>query len=310
MVGLKELPYYLSSYLHGHKKMKAETLFAEMNKRLNEGNPFVAGKIGGFELWAMRVAEFGYDGEYASAYEKLCNNAGFFANKSDQEQLYFEGKQNLKDRSICHNIEKYSSLMKDAIADVDYLIRWQYPKEEYFIRRYCKKDIKDIDWLGVIYQNMPFGTVLRGRKVLVITPFAEAVEAQYKRRKLIYSEDYLPEFGLATYKAVQTIAGSKDPRFGNWFEALDFMCKEVRELDFDIALVGCGAYSLPLCSAIKRSGKSAVHMGGDVQLLFGIMGKRWEDNPLVQSMKTEYWIYPSKGDVPENADKVEDACYW
>lgn len=319
MVGLKELPYYLSSYLHGHSKMKPEALFDEMKKRLDDGNPFVGGKIGGFELWAMRVAEFGYDGEYAAAYEKLCNNAGFFANdenrlgsaeKSYGESVYNEDNQNFEAGTIKRNIKAYSSRMKDVITDVDYLIRWQYPKEEYFIERYCSKDLKDIDWLGVTYQDKPFGTVLRGRKLLVITPFAEAVESQYARRELVYSDDYLPEFELMTYKAVQTIAGNRDPRFENWFEALDFMCKEVTKIDFDIALVGCGAYSLPICSAIKRSGKSAIHMGGDVQLLFGIMGKRWEDNSFVQSMKNEYWIYPPKGDVPKNADKVEDACYW
>ena len=280
--------------------MKPEALFTEMKKRLDEDKPFVAGKIGGFELWAMRVAEFGYANEYSAAYEKLCNNAGFFA----------EDGNTTGDDSIRCNIENYSARMLDVITDMDYLIRWQYPKEEYFVRRYCSKSLKDIDWLGVTYQDSPFGTVLRGRKVLVITPFAEAVESQYARRELVYSDDYLPEFELMTYKAVQTIAGNRDPRFENWFEALDFMCEEVTKMDFDIALVGCGAYSLPLCSAIKRSGKSAIHMGGDVQLIFGIMGKRWEDNAFVQSMKNEYWIYPPKGDVPKNADKVEDACYW
>lgn len=293
MVGIRELPYYLRSYTYKHNKMESEALFTEMNQRLDEKKPFVAGKIGGFELWAMRVAEFGYDKEYSPAYEKLCNNAGFFA----------EGNLKL-------NLKKYSERMQDVIRDVDYLIRWQYPKEEYFIRRYCSKSLKDIDWFGVVYRDKPMGTVLRGRRVLVISPFADAIKSQYERRELVYSDDYLPEFDLMTYKAVQTIAGNRDPRFANWFEALDFMCGEISKIDFDIALVGCGAYSLPLCSAIKRTGKSAIHMGGDVQLLFGIMGKRWEDNSFVQSMKNEYWIYPSKEDVPKNAEKVEDACYW
>ncbi len=301
MVGIKELPYYLRSYAYKHNKMSAETLFSELQHKLDSKEPFVAGKIGGFELWAMRVAEFGYDKEESAVYEKLCNNAGFF-----NEAL----TGNYVNQSITNDLNKYNDRMKNVIRDVDYLIRWQYPKEEYFVRKYCSKQLSDIDWLGVVYQGQPLGAVLKGRKVLVITPFAELVEEQYARRNLIYSNDYLPEFELLTYKAVQTIAGNRDSRFSNWFDALDYMASEVTKMDFDIALVGCGAYSLPLCSAIKKSHRSAIHMGGDVQLLFGIMGKRWEEDSFVQSKKNDYWVYPPKNEVPKNADKVEDACYW
>ncbi len=299
MIGLREMPFYLRSYTYKHNKMDSDALFSEMNLRLDKRDPFVAGKIGGFELWAMRVAEFGYTKEEKVAFEKLCINAGFFTNDGD-----------ITESSIKRNLQLYSEKMLDVISDLDYLIRWQYPKEEYFIKKYCNRKLADIDWFGVTYQEKPIGTILRGRKVLVISPFAELVKEQYAKRKLIYSDEYLPEFDLQTYKAVQTIAGNKDQRFANWFEALDYMADEVTKMDFDIALVGCGAYSLPLCSAIKRAGKSAVHMGGDVQLLFGIMGKRWEDSSFVQQLKNEYWVYPSKNDVPRGAEKVEDACYW
>ena len=278
--------------------MSPDSLFSEMQHRLDRKDLFVAGKIGGFELWAMRVAEFGYSKEENDVYEKLCNNAGFF-NETVNNEI-----------SITDDLNRYCAQMKDVISNVDYLIRWQYPKEEYFVRKYCSKQLSDIDWLGVAYQGKPLGTILRGRKVLIITPFAELVEEQYARRSLIYSDEYLPEFDLLTYKAVQTIAGNKDSRFSNWFEALDYMIDDVIKMDFDIALVGCGAYSLPLCSAIKKNGRSAIHMGGDVQLLFGIMGKRWEEDAFVQSKKNDYWVYPPKNEVPKNADKVEDACYW
>ena len=298
MVGIRELPYYLRSYTYKHHKMSPDSLFAEMQHRLDCKDPFIAGKIGGFELWAMRVAEFGYSQEENDVYEKLCNNAGFFNETISNE------------RSITDDLNRYCEQMKDVISNVDYLIRWQYPTEEYFVRKYCGKQLSDIDWLGVVYQGTPLGTILRGRKVLIISPFAELVEEQYARRSLIYSDDYLPEFELLTYKAVQTIAGNRDSRFSNWFEALDYMICDVIKMDFDIALIGCGAYSLPLCSAIKKSGRSAIHMGGDVQLLFGIIGKRWEEDSFVHSKRNKYWVYPPKNEVPRNADKVEDACYW
>lgn len=294
MIGLRELPYVLCSYTASHHKLSSEELFDEMSSKLDMKEPFVGGKIGGFELWAMRVSEFGYKGEEDSVYDKICNNAGFFSDSFN----------------INSNLKMYSERMKNALANVDYLIRWQYPKEEYFIRKYCSRDVKDIDWFGVTYRGIPIGRILEGRKVLVVTPFAESVEKQYARRELIYSKEYLPEFELHTYRAVQTIAGNRDSRFKNWFEALDSMASDIKNVDFDIALIGCGAYSLPLCSEIKKIGKSAIHMGGDVQLLFGIMGKRWEEDEFVQSMKNEFWIYPEKNDIPHNSQMVEDGCYW
>jgi len=53
---------------------------------------------------------------------------------------------------------------------------------------------------------------------------------------------------LLTLKAVQTIANTKDDRFDTWFDALDYMYNEALKLDFDVALIGCGAYGYPLAA--------------------------------------------------------------
>ena len=48
----------------------------------------------------------------------------------------------------------------------------------------------------------------------------------------------MPEFELHTFKAVQTIAGVKDSRFNDWFEALDYMKNEIMKIDFDNSIIG------------------------------------------------------------------------
>jgi glycerol-3-phosphate dehydrogenase len=58
--------------------------------------------------------------------------------------------------------------------------------------------------------------------------------------------------------------------------------KRSTKKDYDVALIGCGAYGLPLASHVKRKGKQSIHLGGGLQLLFGIKGKRWDDNPEVK----------------------------
>ena len=80
------------------------------------------------------------------------------------------------------------------------------------------------------------GRVLKGKKILVVHPFAETIKSQYenKRRLIFPGTEILPEFDLHILKAVQTIAGTIDPRFPTWFDALNYMTEECLKINFDI----------------------------------------------------------------------------
>jgi hypothetical protein len=120
----------------------------------------------------------------------------------------------------------------------------------------------------------------------------------------------LPEFkSLQTIKAVQTLAGNK-AEYEDWFAALDFMKSEIDKKDFDIAIIGAGAYGFPLAAHVKRMGKKAVHLGGPTQMLFGIKGKRWLENDKFKDIINSYFVNPSDDDMLVNSDKVEGGCYW
>lgn len=88
----------------------------------------------------------------------------------------------------------------------------------------------------------------------------------------------MPDFDLITIKAVQSLGGGE--QFQSWFDALDWMKAEIDKHDYDICLIGCGAYGFPLAAHVKRLGKKAFHLGGALQLVFGIRGRRWE-NPKI-----------------------------
>jgi hypothetical protein len=93
------------------------------------------------------------------------------------------------------------------------------------------------------------------------------------------------------------------------------MKNEIDKTNYDICLIGCGAYGFPLAAHVKRSGKKAVHLGGSLQLLFGIRGKRWE-NPNYHTqynyakLMNEHWVKPGEEEKPKNVNQVEDSCYW
>ena len=148
------------------------------------------------------------------------------------------------------------------------------------------------------------------KKNLVVHPFEKTIKRQYQiHDKLFENPDILPDFKLITLKAVQSIAGETVP-YATWFEALQSMEDKIKTIDFDIAIIGCGAYGLPLASFIKTLGKKAVHLGGATQLLFGIKGKRWEEREDFKKLFNEYWTHPLPDDTPSHFKRVESGCYW
>ena len=229
------------------------------------------------------------------AIDNLCKNAGFFPN----------------DTSL---VEKYVDLTLSDMGKIDVL--GSYLEGERFVESYMSPRCKRVNLNGFyapyLWKN-PWSMLLKGQRVLVIHPFAETINSQYynNREKLFSNQDVLPEFrSLEIIPAVQSIAGEQTD-FNSWFEALKHMENEIDKCEFDIAIIGCGAYGMNLASYVKGKGKIAIHLAGWTQMLFGIYGKRWiEDQPEFGKFVNEYWTRPNVSERPKNADSVEGGCYW
>lgn len=288
MICAKEALYWGIRKLHNYPVLSGEERDGRCQEKIKQRKPFLSGKIGGNELWALRTAEFGYWEKIDELWQSFTIGAGFF----------FEGEKKT-------GIIRFCDHMKEAISLLDQAVEWQKPKEYYFFKKYRGGMPELVGWVGIDPK------MLKGRKVLVVHPFEKTIRYQYERRKKIFDDpEKLPDMDLSIVKAVQTIGGNADPRFKDWFEALDYMTEEVFSKDFDIALVGCGAYGLPLAARIKKAGKVVIHLGGELQLLFGIRGKRWIEDPNHEKRMNEFWIHPLPEDVPENYEMVEGGCYW
>lgn len=212
-------------------------------------------------------------------------------------------------------LEQFSDLILDAGANADLLAMWHLNMEDFIIEEFAPNaDLTFLfrlePWLA---PGRPWSAALAGKKVLVIHPFERTIQEQYKRRALIFPDsEILPEFELRTLKAVQTLCGEEDDRFETWFDALDYMYGQAMDIDFDIAIIGCGAYGMPLASKLKNAGKQTIHLGGATQLLFGIKGYRWEhDYPTkIASFFNDSWTRALAEETPKNAKTVEKGCYW
>ncbi len=269
--------------------------------------PFWAGRWGQTELnMVTSVFEhkcYWYKDNRRQALKQMCNNAGFFP-------------QSL---SI---VEKYVSNALECYQDMDIEGCWKLFMSSYFREKYSpnvkKTTLSSLEPFKLYkepeYRGHPWSYALKGKRVLVVHPFTESIKKQYINRDRIFEKYYqkdeiLPEFELKTVKAVQTIAGNKDPRFNDWFEALEWMKEEIDKTEFDVAIIGCGAYGFLLSAHVKKKGKTAIHLGGATQLLFGILGERWiQDKEMMNTLVNDYWIRPIE--KPNNIMKVENGCYW
>jgi len=220
--------------------------------------------------------------------------------------------------------EKFAERYLSDIPQIDILGSFQYQERFMPLKNEVQK--VHLETLYPFFVEKPWTRALYEKKVLVVHPFEDTIRHQYaKRTKLFANQDILPDFELKTIKAVQSAAG-QDVKYKDWFEALAHMEQQIASTDFDVCLLGCGAYGLPLAAFVKRIGKKAVHIGGGTQLLFGIKGKRWERGAYKEGIwkyrpneeiNINYydlfnpnWVYPRDSETPKNAHKVEGACYW
>lgn len=273
--------------------LTADAANAEISRKILDGKPMMVARYGSVELYGLEIFDLEYVPKYEIALHTLTVNAGFFPGNVES------GK-------------KFARVLTEASRKVDLLAFWNMFREEYYIKHLMSLDtgLIPLRFLEPWFSDHPWTKALAGKKVLVIHPYAETIEKQYmKREKLFKNHDILPEFQLHTLKAVQSMGGECEA-FDTWFDALDWMTEEALKIEFDVALIGCGAYGMPLAARIKDAGRQAIHMGGVLQILFGIKGKRWDTDPVVSKLYNDAWVRPDDKDKPKVADKVEGGCYW
>ncbi len=210
---------------------------------------------------------------------------------------------------------KYDTLMREAFGKADIIGIWPnlHMGDALIDIQDTKDDVFVSDARGVepFLHNEPWSMSLEGKKVLVVSPFSEAIKEQYKRRELLWEDKrVLPEFELDTEDSIWFYKGKRDERFSDWFEAFDYLYERIMTHDFDIAILGCGYFGFALAAKIREAGRQAVHMGGATQLLFGIRGKRWDTNKNINRFYNEYWIRPEESLKPADDKNLDNGCYW
>lgn len=259
---------------------------------LSTSQPFMVGRLGGTEMrcvirWIQGKPYLEQDASRAWAL------SGIFPNDTK-------------------GLDRFCQIYTDAIGACDLIGVCEVPWEKRAIQMFGSKPLlTPARAIEPYYYENPWSVCLKGKKVLIIHPFVDSIRHQIAQRESIWpGMNVLPEFSSVSFvRAVQSIAGSK-PDFEDWASALEWMKREMEQQDFDVAIIGAGAYALPLAAHAKKLGKQAIQTSGATQILFGIKGKRWDHHPVISKFYNDAWIRPSAEETPAAPEKVEGGSYW
>ena len=159
--------------------------------------------------------------------------------------------------------------------------------------------------------------LLEGKKVLTVCPFGYSFSKQFEKRDKLFKPNALfkqfryPNFQLLTLNTPITYnsdgSGDKEFPHQNWHQTLDDIIAKAKAIDFDVALLSCGGYAMPVGAALRAAGKKVIYVGGVLQMFFGVLGRRWESTYFEQIINNEYWIRPLETPDKLDKDKLKDS---
>lgn len=283
----------------GLTRIPAEGVRGRIRSALKGHTPFAAAKIGANELflvmWCLK-----YD-IMESRLKELHDHAGIFPHDLD----FFKN---------------YGELFIEGVKSLDLLGIWNGKGEpDLYQKLGLTCEIANYQEMVGEIPAIAVGAAtswlpeLKGYRVMVVSSFAELInqranETDWNR----YWAGRIPWIEPAAFKAVSFPYGFEKQTQQSFRDSVDLLERFKTEHqsaleDSDIILLGCGAYAIPLVQWAKEHGKVAIHMGGEIQVIFGIKGGRWDG---VTDLYNEHWVRPGAQLKPSTAKAVEDGCYW
>lgn len=212
--------------------------------------------------------------------------------------------------------------LREALPRMDVLAQWQPPLtylsvvEDRLLTLLSPQVFRaHRDFIQPLHQPARWLGDLPKLRWLVIHPFEKTIRAQLPSLARIGVYPTAATYDLECRSkdtkilACPQFAYMNPPRHRDWMHALAEMKAEMeRQKDlFDIALIGAGAWSLPLAAHAKKIGRKAIHLGGTLQLLFGIRGARFDQWGFDYH---QAWVRPLAEETPPNCYLMEGGAYW
>lgn len=222
-----------------------------------------------------------------------------------------------------YDVISYVNAYNNAVAHSDMLGVWDvtmYLQAKLYydflnvncpnIKKICAHALEPYYYMN--HSEYKFSNIFKDKKVLIISSHKETIQKQIssKNYQSVFNKHIFHETTeFYIYKPPQQNGGSHDNN--SWTFHFEKMKNELRDLkkefNFDIALVSCGGFGMPISDYIYTELNSSVmYIGGALQLFFGIIGRRWASSQDINN----FWVSVLDSDKPTNINLCEDGCYW
>ncbi len=190
---------------------------------------------------------------------------------------------------LCEIDRIYKDNKTASAIGVSYLILSKMLNGDKFITNYFKADeFVDHKYFSYnhAFENIKnfyqlFNGIASKKKILIVSSFTESIKHQIAKNNFLnhFNGLIMPDcefIFLQTYITYRDeINGQFETPHTNFFETVDYYNNILDNLDFDIALLGCGSYAHFLGEHIKSINKVSIYVGAMLQMYFGVLGDRW-----------------------------------
>lgn len=206
-------------------------------------------------------------------------------------------------------LREFAYLNYLAITSADILASWDIKYQKRLLKLCNKNGSITLRDLEPFHFDENWWNLVVNSKLTVVTSFSNSFEKNIKNIEQVHPLLKSNTKTIEIVKAPDT-SGSKDNFDTAWMSNLHKLVAQIKKQKPDICIIGAGAYALPAGYLLKQSGIGCIVLGGAVQLIAGIIGKRWEQRTDYSDLMNEYWMRPDKLDVPEYKNLIEGGCYW
>ncbi len=284
--------YYAENFLVEYKD-----LHQRIGGDIRASKPLAVGRLGGVEasmvLWARGIPNAIWRPDLKSLFSDTAQgatNAGIRPRNPESYRLF-------------------SRIAWDALECLDFQGVWKSGPEALVLQCLPPRALFDVEIAGPdgSYRNH-WSSALKGRRVLVVSPFADTIQRQIARMKSVWPNlDWFEGIQFVTTRFPYLIDEGCEEA---WWEVYERIGNTISEGNYDVALFGCGGLGLPFAMLAKKAGRVGIHLGGHLQLLFGIYGQRHLHHEWHRKHINEAWVRPDAIEVPMSAERVEGGCYW
>lgn len=229
---------------------------------------------------------------------ELMTNAGFYGTYEDYERwrdLFIKGIKNSDIISYVVSCPSFYTAVGDTLTQLKiykpFIPYLEFP--EFYLEF----------WKLLSHKKFKIG---------IVSSMYQDILEQVPKMNKIYPDFKIDPSLFVVVESYNTCNRNSPEGHNNWFDTFDDLKNRVLEhKDVKYWFLSCGCYGVPLQEELKKNGKNSLYVGGLMQCLFGLLGKRWKDRPEFSSHQNIYWKKIEYLDINTlgNLMKVEAGCY-